>query len=483
VEKDDILGSLKGGLGLAGKLAAKGASEMAGIFKHKEDAAGAGETGLYYQRRPSAGQLLPGMEFFESQTSNRLSRGLVKNLTSSRAERAFVQACYALVTGGVEEALDRLRETASRDAQFTDAYFLMGCVHLEGGEAGEATANFQKALLCQQSLGQRLRRFLPSFRMSLPLTPYSTLALYADLLGLNVLLALAQREAGRTADAVRTLEQLLGVLPADPVTLFFLNLMRLELGRYRQVVDALRELLPDSNLLVADLLLLGVACCALGDPITAREIYRKALQKGDLDPVLELDLRHYLGEALIAEGWPRDAEEEFRQIQARDAHYQPLLARLGVTLGEPAGRSQPAAPAPEPAPASPPPPRAAGAPEAPGAETAPPGGKPPSLPTTVIAEPPLPMGPARLVSEGGEVDVPLGPDPVLIGREEGDIVLRHDTAISRVHARVTHEGGSWWVEDLSSTNGTWVNGHRISRRVELHRGDVVQVGQTVLRVR
>jgi pSer/pThr/pTyr-binding forkhead associated (FHA) protein len=90
---------------------------------------------------------------------------------------------------------------------------------------------------------------------------------------------------------------------------------------------------------------------------------------------------------------------------------------------------------------------------------------------------------SRITSQDGQIDLVLGDDPVVIGREEGTIVLAHDTAASRSHARISREGEFFWVEDLGSTNGTWVNRHRITKRVELNVGDLIQVGETRFEVR
>jgi pSer/pThr/pTyr-binding forkhead associated (FHA) protein len=70
-----------------------------------------------------------------------------------------------------------------------------------------------------------------------------------------------------------------------------------------------------------------------------------------------------------------------------------------------------------------------------------------------------------------------------LGREQGsaDLVI-DDPGISRQHARFLAEGGAVRVEDLGSSNGTFVNGERISGEVELAAGDEVQVGGTVLGV-
>ena len=68
-----------------------------------------------------------------------------------------------------------------------------------------------------------------------------------------------------------------------------------------------------------------------------------------------------------------------------------------------------------------------------------------------------------------------------IGRGGGCAVpLTFDTFISQVHARAFDRDGTLWVEDAGSTNGTLVNGKRISEPMKLRKGDRVQVGETVL---
>jgi hypothetical protein len=68
-----------------------------------------------------------------------------------------------------------------------------------------------------------------------------------------------------------------------------------------------------------------------------------------------------------------------------------------------------------------------------------------------------------------------------IGRGGGcAVALTFDTFVSQVHARAYERDGNLWVEDLGSTNGTLVNGERVTAPVMLRRGDRVQVGETVL---
>jgi pSer/pThr/pTyr-binding forkhead associated (FHA) protein len=57
-----------------------------------------------------------------------------------------------------------------------------------------------------------------------------------------------------------------------------------------------------------------------------------------------------------------------------------------------------------------------------------------------------------------------------------------DTTVSQLHARVFRRDGRVYVEDLGSTNGTWLNRARVSAAVPMKRGDRLQFGSTVLEV-
>jgi hypothetical protein len=76
-------------------------------------------------------------------------------------------------------------------------------------------------------------------------------------------------------------------------------------------------------------------------------------------------------------------------------------------------------------------------------------------------------------------------DELVIGRHaDGAGRLADDEEISRTHARVTLEpNGVCEIEDLGSTNGTYLNGLRISAPEELSVGDTIELGQTTLAVR
>jgi pSer/pThr/pTyr-binding forkhead associated (FHA) protein len=73
-------------------------------------------------------------------------------------------------------------------------------------------------------------------------------------------------------------------------------------------------------------------------------------------------------------------------------------------------------------------------------------------------------------------------DEVTVGRAAGCGVAVNDVTVSQLHARVFRRDGRLYVEDLGSTNGTWVNKARVSAPAPLNRGDRLQVGSTVFEV-
>jgi hypothetical protein len=73
--------------------------------------------------------------------------------------------------------------------------------------------------------------------------------------------------------------------------------------------------------------------------------------------------------------------------------------------------------------------------------------------------------------------------PVTVGRGgQNDLVLDGDEFASARHARIEARGDGTWVQDLDSTNGTFLNGARVVGAERMNPGDILRVGETDLRV-
>ena len=72
-------------------------------------------------------------------------------------------------------------------------------------------------------------------------------------------------------------------------------------------------------------------------------------------------------------------------------------------------------------------------------------------------------------------------DEMTLGRAAGcHVAIPEDTFASQIHARIFSRDGQTWVEDLGSTNGTYVNRAKVSAATAVRRGDLVQIGNTVM---
>jgi len=99
------------------------------------------------------------------------------------------------------------------------------------------------------------------------------------------------------------------------------------------------------------------------------------------------------------------------------------------------------------------------------------------------AQNPLPR--TLVVTEGSlkGTTITLGQAPILIGRApECTLVLEDDFASGR-HARLSLQHGTWMVEDLGSTNGTFLGRNRVQDPVPIAPGAPVRIGRTVLELR
>jgi pSer/pThr/pTyr-binding forkhead associated (FHA) protein len=91
------------------------------------------------------------------------------------------------------------------------------------------------------------------------------------------------------------------------------------------------------------------------------------------------------------------------------------------------------------------------------------------------------------VLESPEDEPPAGSTIALgpinsIGRNVNNTIFVEDDFVSANHAMLTFRGRSWFIEDQGSTNGTYVNGHRIDRPVALSFGDELTIGRVRMRL-
>lgn len=106
------------------------------------------------------------------------------------------------------------------------------------------------------------------------------------------------------------------------------------------------------------------------------------------------------------------------------------------------------------------------------------------------AKPPKPAkhakaGPALVVTEGplAQTVIPLGTAQITLGRApDSTLVIDDDYASSR-HARIYPSDDGWIVEDLGSTNGTWIDRTRITSPTVLPPGVPLRIGRTTLQLK
>ncbi len=111
---------------------------------------------------------------------------------------------------------------------------------------------------------------------------------------------------------------------------------------------------------------------------------------------------------------------------------------------------------------------------------------PPPRPAVAESGPRRRRSPRELVvhqPEGRPVVVPLRDERVVIGRSERATVQVEDAYVSDEHAAVAPDGDGWVVRDLGSTNGTYLNGAKVTQPTQVGAGDQLRVGKTRIELR
>jgi pSer/pThr/pTyr-binding forkhead associated (FHA) protein len=79
--------------------------------------------------------------------------------------------------------------------------------------------------------------------------------------------------------------------------------------------------------------------------------------------------------------------------------------------------------------------------------------------------------------------IPLADQPITIGRSDSSTLVISDDYVSTNHARLVPQGNGWVLEDLGSTNGTFLGEARVSDPTPVPVGTAIKVGKTTLELR
>jgi hypothetical protein len=95
------------------------------------------------------------------------------------------------------------------------------------------------------------------------------------------------------------------------------------------------------------------------------------------------------------------------------------------------------------------------------------------------------VGGRLVVTEGAlqGTTVTLGTTPVTLGRAHDSTLVLTDDYASNKHARLYPAGEDWMLEDLGSTNGTWLGANKVTRAVVVPLGVPIRIGKTAIELR
>jgi len=290
-------------------------------------------TGLFYTRRlPGAGERRQRSGGGGDPVEERLDLGFFRRLVTPPEERELVDGCRELAAGNEDAALEHL----SRAVHLADGAYLAGFLALKHEKLDAAAAWLETAAEHHGELGRHLRKYGVSVAMELPVTDEVIARVDADVRGVLLGLVEVYQRQGRRREAIRSLERLLELAPADVVVRLSLAELLLDGGTddrqaCRRVVELAEGIGNESPVHAALLLYRARALRGLGLPDGARETLARALRrKKDRSPALLRALRYE--RALVYEelGWRKRARRELEKLHAEDPGYEDVAERLGM---------------------------------------------------------------------------------------------------------------------------------------------------------
>lgn len=461
-------------------------------------------TGLYYRKpvfkyNPSK-SLACRVEFFESQDKNPFDIGLLKSITIGTAERYFADVCRYVVKNKPQKALTRLTDVLNKDPQYSDAYFLMGCILLEAEQFDKANSCFQKVLLCQKSLGKEFRKYLPSFHVELNLNLPSSFCIFPELLGATLLVAISYWENKKKSEAISALEQTESIFPKNSSVLYLSTYFKMETGKYKDVIAQLSGFEPSGIMDLATYTLFGASLYSTYDFSGAIQVLKNALKFSDKFEQDEQNklIRYHLGRAYLNRGDKFEGLQELQKIASIEPNYLDINSILkDPSLGaKPYAKEKngdydtehklvvsPVAIKPSEDKPEPVPPQKQTQQSETVIEKLMPEQEHLDIPAEILSladdtKVLPPCGARLLIKNTGETFPVTLQESTTIGRESmNNISFPEDFSISRKQARIVFEGHNFFVEDLGSTNGTYLNKRRITTKMLLKHNDEIQMGK------
>jgi len=280
--------------------------------------------------RPAAVQTQPATVAPQLAAADRLRPGFFRRLVTPPEERRFVDGLRALAEGREDEAFALL----STAVDLPDGALLAGALALKRGLLPQAERNVRAAIDHADRLGAVLARYGVSSTLSMQITDELTAHVPHTREGALLVLVEILQKQGRRDEALRTLNEIRGTSPRDPVVLASTCELLLDGatdGEHRQVVtltDGVQNLTPVHTVL---LLFRARALRRLKLPDAAAQAATAGLARrvGRSDE-LRHELRYERALAYGEAGDARRSRAELERIFAEDSTYADVAQRLGM---------------------------------------------------------------------------------------------------------------------------------------------------------